>query len=150
MDSRRLALRICLVVVLFGGVAACSGDDSAFQALLADPMAEYQPPGTELVRRSERPATGFLERGRSAPQILFEYRILESASPDWVFDETIALARSVGWEFEHDQPQTTATSNQRLEGAKDLGLLPTGKLVLSMNESDDEFGVRLTYPEAIP
>jgi hypothetical protein len=131
-------------------MCACSGDDTYFQALLADPMADYQPPDTGLVRRSERPATGFLARGSTIPKILSEYRFDEAADPEAVFDETVEYASSVGWEFDPDQSGYNLTGDRFVEGTKDMGLLSPGRLMVFISSEQDDFSVTITYFEAIP
>lgn len=131
-------------------VSGCSGDDMYFQALAGDPMAEYQPPATEVERRSENPATGFIARGRSAPHILSEYRVLDMADPEAVLEETVKYAMAAGWVFDETEPHATPTGNLRIVGTKDLGLSVEGELRLSLSKDRDEFSLRLTYPQAIP
>lgn len=92
-----LAAVVCL--------SACSTDDTYLPALLADPMADYEAEGIELVdgwEQAERP--GFLGGKPTHAEVGRTYRIVDQSQAGRILAEAAESAESQGWRMQPESP----------------------------------------------
>lgn len=96
----RLRRRLVAIAVLsLLAISACSND--FLPTLLADPMADYQPPGTELIEEKTQPERG--EPFRRLAHVIRTFRILKPDEADAVLAAATAEAEAAGWWIEEGE-----------------------------------------------
>ena len=111
--SRKVLLLVALVLAL----SACSVDTTYLPALLADPMADYEPDGTELEDSwTDGEGQDVVMDMPTHAGVGRTYRILDQTETKAVLDDAAAYAESQGWRLE-----TSATSpDTSYHGEKEL------------------------------
>lgn len=150
---RRWLLGVILGTVLLGGWVTigscltgygCPYDSTYLPALREDPMASYQPPGTELTGVEYRAQGHSWWTGGSA-SIQRRFRILEQDHAEKAVAEAIGEAESNAWIF-----------NSRGRGCKRL---PPGTAIMRVSLDDDRttpdpadlrLQIRLSFPPGVP
>jgi hypothetical protein len=126
-SNRKLILTIVggvfitsLLVVIAGCVTdiSCTYDFTYLPALKADPMANPEIPGSELVD-SDNHREGWVMGKPTHAEVHLRYEIDDGYQIDDVFRDAVALAKSHGWDMEPYEPGLSF-----LRGTK---ALPTGR-----------------------
>lgn len=109
-------------------VGACTSTDPKLEGLLADPMAEFEPAGTELVARSEEGEGTVLGKPAYA-EVLTTFRVLDSRDPETVLNELVGFAESVGWTLEERNSNLFWGSKELDQGGGHLSIIlhPEGR-----------------------
>jgi hypothetical protein len=104
----RTRLPLCLISMLLSVAllpVGCATGDPYLDGLRGDPMADYEPPGAELVNTVEaREGVGFQDKPTHA-RIARTFRISDPLSAIQILEATVDYARSIGW----DVKQSTIT-----------------------------------------
>lgn len=113
-------------------LGACSGDDTYLPALLADPMAEYEAEGIELIDSWERgEGRDLFFRKPTHAEVERVFRIVDQSQSKGVLEEAAAYAEENGWRVR----DSSTSSNSGYGGAKKLGP-GDGRLGVSLIPAD--------------
>jgi hypothetical protein len=105
MSRRTLVVTAAAWLLL--AVGGCGEGGPQLDALRADPLADYRPPGAREVETSADPESdgGVLGKPREAR---FEHLYAVTDSPANVFDDALGAAKAAGWTVERADSGTVA------------------------------------------
>lgn len=116
--SRRIAVAATLVVAAAAAVILTRGgeDSSArLDALKADPLARYSPPGARLAKQRATAESDTL--GKAAPARFSRWFALPEGEGRRQFEGAVAAARAAGWQPQVNPAGDAATGAKQLDGA---------------------------------